>query len=508
MSFLAPAAFALALLLPVVVALYLLKLRRTEQVVSSVYLWRRLVRDVQANAPWQRLRRNLLLLLQLLFLAALILALARPFTRAEGAGGQALILVLDTSASMGATDVAPSRLAAAKQEARRLVDGLPGEARVTVVAAGQGARLLVASSQDRRQIYQALDQARVGAGGSDLTAALELASAVAARQPETEIVVLSDGRVTLPARLAVEGRLRYVPLGHSGDNQAIAALSLRPAPDGASLSAFVQVANYGPALALRRLTLHADGQLTHAYDLEIEPGAQQAVVAEGLPPGTAALEARLEGADALPLDNRAWAVHRPSSPVAVTLVTEGNLFLETGLALLPGLEVTTLLPRDWRAGNPPEGQEEGATSQPALTILDAYLPITGTLPPGNLLFIAPPRSTGYFSVTGRVGQPAPRPASDDAPLLDNVDLSAVQVLDAVRLPLPAWGRPVVVGDLPAGETSGDAFSTEAVPLLFAGEVDGRRLAVLAFDLHRSDLPLQVAFPLLLSNLLDWLAPGG
>ena len=63
MSFFAPAAFALALLIPVVIALYLLRLRRIEQQVSSVYLWRRMVRDVEANAPWQKLRRNLLLLL-------------------------------------------------------------------------------------------------------------------------------------------------------------------------------------------------------------------------------------------------------------------------------------------------------------------------------------------------------------------------------------------------------------------------------------------------------------
>jgi len=113
MSFLTPAAFALMALTPVIVAMYLLRLRRTEQIVSSVYLWQRMVRDLEANAPWQRLRRNLLLILQLLFLIFLILALARPFTWAKGASGQALILILDISASMAATDVAPSRLESA-----------------------------------------------------------------------------------------------------------------------------------------------------------------------------------------------------------------------------------------------------------------------------------------------------------------------------------------------------------------------------------------------------------
>jgi len=495
---LTPAAFALAALLPVIIAMYLLKLRRTEQLVSSVYLWRRAVRDIEANAPWQRLRRNLLLILQLLFLAALILALARPFAWTEGASGQALILILDTSASMAATDVTPSRLETAQVQARQLVDGLPADARVTVIAAGDGALVLLASSRDRRQAHLTIDSLRAGSGGSDLAAALELASAVAARQPDAEIVILSDGRATLPERLAVEGRLRYLPQGISGDNQAIGTLSLEPIPGSERLTAFAQVANYGDAAVQRRLTLYADGQLVDAYDLDIPPGGQQAVVADDLPAGTEIVEARLSGSDALSLDDRAWAVYRSASRAAVTLVSEGNLFLETALALLPGLETTVVRPEDWRIGEPEDRPVH-------LTILDAHVPLTATtltglsasLPSGNLFFIGPPRSTGYFSVTGAVDQPVPWPTSADDPLLAHVDLTGVSVLEAVRVPLPHWARAVVAGETADGTS----------PLLFAGETDGRRVAVLTFDLHRSDLPLQVAFPILMSNLIGWLAPG-
>ena len=150
MNFLAPGAFFLGLLLPVIVAFYLLKLKRIEHEVPSTFLWRKMVRDVEANAPWQRLRPNLLMILQLLFLAALILALTRPFTWTEGAGGQAAIFILDTSASMSATDVAPSRIESAKQRAIQLVDDLPDSARVTVIEAGREARVLLSSSLDRR----------------------------------------------------------------------------------------------------------------------------------------------------------------------------------------------------------------------------------------------------------------------------------------------------------------------------------------------------------------------
>ena len=108
---------------------------------SSVYLWQRFVRDIEANAPWQKLRRNLLLLLQILFMLLLILALARPATPTEGAAGQTVVLILDTSASMAATDVdngSASRFEAAQATARDTVTNLPDDARVTVITAASG----------------------------------------------------------------------------------------------------------------------------------------------------------------------------------------------------------------------------------------------------------------------------------------------------------------------------------------------------------------------------------
>ena len=285
MSFLAPAAFALVALLPIILALYLLKLRRTEQEVSSVYLWRRLVRDLEANAPWQRLRRNLLLFLQLLFLVVLILALARPSSRSEGLAGRAAILILDTSASMAATDESPSRLAAAQAQARQLVDGLPEDAAVTVITAGRVAQVLVASSRDRRQVHLAIDRAQVTAGGDpdSVATALELAAAIADRQPDTEIILFSDGRVEFAqgARARPAPSVRYVRIGHSDDNRAIAALSLRPAAGSGRLALFAQVVNYGRGAARCRLVVIADGQVIGAHDLDLAPGESRPLVSRG-----------------------------------------------------------------------------------------------------------------------------------------------------------------------------------------------------------------------------------
>jgi Ca-activated chloride channel homolog len=485
MSFLAPLALISALVIgPIIVAMYLLKLRREEHTVSSTFLWRRMVRDVEANAPWQKLRRNLLLLLQLLLLLLLALALARPFFPTAGIAGRNLIVILDRSASMGATDAPGARLDAAKQQAIRLVDQLPDGGRATIIAAGGQMEVPAAATTDRRQLRDAIDSItlQIG-GGSDLAQALTLAAALSSREPESEVAIISDGNVKIPPDLKMPATVRYFPIGQRDDNVAISALALQPSAAGQTL--FAQATNYGAAPAVRRLDIYLDGSLFNAYNLALPTGRDQAIVVE-VPPQVRVAEARLvddSGADALPSDDRAWAVSSVGEGTTVRVVGPGNRFLETALSLLPGVKVTL-------APTATTSFTETAAQVP-VTILDGVVP--QTLPPGNLFFIAPPRSTEFFSVTGQTDFPALRPAPGDEPLLRNISLSEVSVLKAVKLAPGTWARTVVDGD--------------GAPLLLAGERDGRRIVVLAFDLHQSDLPLQVAFPLLISNIVGYLAPG-
>ncbi|GAB4202378.1 MAG: BatA and WFA domain-containing protein [Roseiflexaceae bacterium] len=490
MSLLAPFALISALVVgPLIVAMYLLKLRREERTVSSTFLWRKMVRDVEANAPWQKLRRNLLLLLQLLLLLLLALALARPFFRTAGIAGRNLIVIIDRSASMAATDVPPSRIEAARRQAIELIDQLPDGGRATIIAAGGQMDMPVSATTDRRQLRDAINSiTTLNGGGSDLVQPLTLASALAAREPESEIAIISDGNVKIPGDIRVPATVRYFPIGQSDRNVAVSALALQPSAAGQTL--FAQATNYGPEPARRRMDLYLDGSLFNAYELEIAPGRDQSIVVD-VPVQVRVAEARLvapEGqTDALPSDDQAWASSNAGEGTKVRVVTSGNRFLITALGLLPSLQVT-LAPSSTAVFT------ETAAQVP-VTILDGVVP--ATLPPGNLLFIAPPRSTEFFSVTGQIDFPALRPAPGDEPLLraggGSVSLSDVSVLRANRIAPGAWARTVVDGD--------------GGPLLLAGERDGRRIVVLAFRLQNSDLPLQVAFPLLMSNLINFLAPG-
>ncbi|MCL4300796.1 MAG: VWA domain-containing protein [Anaerolineae bacterium] len=518
MTLLSPPALLLLALIAPIIALYLLKLRRQDRVVSSTYLWQRFVRDVEANAPWQKLRRNLLLLLQILFLLFLVLALARPTTPAEGVAGQGVVLILDTSGSMAATDGGnngQTRLDAAKAAARDLVANLPDNARVTVLAAAGGeVETLTSASQDRRQVLEVIGAAQVTALNSNLDPALTLAEAIVAREPGADIVLLSDGVVELPERLSAP--VRFVPVGQSGANQAISVLSVTPNPgDGSTM--FVQVSNYSQQPAQRRLALYVDGTPFTAFDLAVPPGGHVEHSLENLPAAAQTVEAVLAPSETDPftLDDRAWVVVRSSEPVQATLITPGNFFLQTALGLLKdqqfgsGLELTVISPEDWQAASPPDNSQssnlraEGplwATFQPSnLHIFDSTVP--DQLPPGNLLFIAPPAAVpGLFDVMGQMAGPAPQPVQADDPLLQNVDLSVTQILTTTVLSPTNWSRTIVAAEIQPNLPS-------SIPLLLAGELEGRRVAVLSFSLQQSDLPLRPAFPILMANLVNYLAPS-
>ena len=109
MSFLSPFAALFALALPIVVVFYLLKRKRVVKLVGSTLLWQKFLADTQASAPFQKLRHNWLLILQLLLLALVVFALMRPFLTGNARETNLRVVILDGSASMQATEDKPSR---------------------------------------------------------------------------------------------------------------------------------------------------------------------------------------------------------------------------------------------------------------------------------------------------------------------------------------------------------------------------------------------------------------
>ncbi len=492
MSFLAPLSLALlALAIPIVI-LYMLKLRRREVEVSSTLLWQMLLRDREANAPWQRLRRNLLLLLQLLLLAALVLALARPFWPVPTIATGTLVVLLDGSASMNAADAAGggTRFEAARAAVRQLIDGLGPDGNMSLILVGQQPAVLVPTTSSKDALRDGLAQAQPAQTPADWEAAVALAAgAVRAGEADDSIVVIiSDGG--LPGGLPpMPTEVRYVPIGASGDNLAIEALALRPAAGGPQL--FASIANYGAAERVVIISFYLDGQLFTAEEVTVPPGGTATVVRDELPAAAAVYQARLSlpasaaddaQLDYLPLDDTAYALYQPPSAGRVLLVTPGNIFLEQVFAALS--TNLGLSPFRLKAGQPLPAEDFD------LYVFDGV--ISGTLPVGAEVLLVNPSSNELFDVGGTYTTTTPVRVLPD-PLTQFVDWSGVHLLQASDIALPPWARPLV--------------QTDTGPLVFAGEQGGRRVAVLAFDLHDSDLPLQVTFPVLMANLLGYLSPS-
>src|ERR687898_1148972 len=327
--------------------MYLLKLRRDEAVVPSTLLWTKLVADVEANAPWQKLRRSLLLLLQLLLVVILALLAARPFVERPAGLARYIVLCLDTSASMAATDVVPDRLTAAKLAATEALRDLPTGGKVSVIAAGRSARIVVNESTDLSRVRQAIDAVSVSQGSGDLGDALELASKLAARSGDAQVLVATDAALATDPTGRVNARIKVLSVGRDRKNQAIVALAVRTSPSAVTRSVFVSIANMDLEVASRRLELWGDERLIEVRDVRLEAQAHADIIVDDLPRDVRTVEVRLVGADAavttqpdqLAVDDRAWAVIPPDRTRLILIVGEGDPYLETALSHLPDVEL-------------------------------------------------------------------------------------------------------------------------------------------------------------------------
>ena len=481
-----PLALIGLLSLPVIVAFYMLRLRRRDVPVGSTFLWQQLVRDVEANAPWQRLRFSWLLLVQLLIAAIVVAAATRPFTASVSDLAANVVLIVDTSASMATRTDDEDRMADARARARAVVERLPEGGRVTVVAAADSASVLASETDDREAALEAIDGIEATQLPGDLTDAFALASALAARDSDSTIVVVTDASGDELPDVGVGAPVLVELVGETDANQSIAALSVVRRAGGAQLDLFAAVANPSALGATRRLELYADDTLVDARELTIPAGQRSEVLIGTVPAASTFVEARLAGADALASDDRAFAIVPAEQTVRALLVGPGNPYLENALALLPRLELFAV--REAGYADAMEDAQE-ADAPYGLVVFDGVVPAE---PPGvAALYVDPSDDGPYGTVRGRVDRPVIDRPDPEEPLLRFVDLSTVHVGRARSIELADGVRAVV--STPRG-----------APLIGIGGDGDDRLALIGFDLAESDLSLQVAFPLLISNLVDYL----
>jgi Ca-activated chloride channel family protein len=474
-SILAPVGLFALLAVPAILLLYFLKVRRPERRVATLMFWRPFVADRQANAPWQRLRPSVLLALQLLAAVALALALIRPgASGAVGVGGTTVVM-LDGSASMQATDVGPSRFAAAVALARQYAHQLGPGQEMAIVLLAEHAELLAPPTGDPAVLDAALDRARPTGSEVDLGEGFSLANAVVAGRSGASIVLLGDGHAKPPPTPPrVAARFTYEAIGSTGENAGIESIAR-----SSQSTVFLRVANYGRADRDLRVEMLADGQLADVLPVHVAGNSTSDVSWNGLVAGTQTVEARLLPGDALAIDDAAYLVTGSPPAKKVLLVTEENSFLQRALKLRPGVDVTTVKKADYKPGTYD------------LYIFDRWVP-PGPLPTPALV-VAPLDGNGPIPLGGPVAPGLVLPGDPTDPITQDVVLKDVHVQTAAKVVVPAgWRASITAVDDP-------------LLLVHLGEP---RIAELTFDIHHSDLPLRAAFPILVQNLLGYLLPGG
>ncbi len=480
MSFLVPTAFAFAAALPVVILFYLLKRRRVVRLVSSTLLWQRFVAETQASAPFQKLRRNWLLLLQLLLLILVILALARPFFAGRTAPGRLIVAILDASASMQSTDDSPSRFERARREALDLVNSLHDTDQMVVLLASGHTEVRQSPTSNKTTLRRALQNCEPADASTRLTEALKLAQPLVKDRRDAEIHLYSDGAAPDLTEFEFEGlNITFHQMGRRSANAGIVSIDARAHPDDPRRRAvFASVFNASSNTWPVDLELRFESALIETRHLELAPRETSPQVFAADQDRDGVFELKLVQADDLAVDNLATVQSLLPAPVNVLLVNRAKGYLEPALRALPRvrLAVSTDL-------------TDTATTYD-IVVLDDVVP--STWPAVNTLSVrsAP---TNWVEVTGRIEAPPIVDWKNTHPLLRFVSFDEVQVLEALAVRTPPWAFQLV--------------EAPGTPLILAGELGRQRIVWIAFDTLESTWPLRVSFPIFVANAVDWLSPA-
>ncbi|MGI8979864.1 MAG: vWA domain-containing protein [Pirellulaceae bacterium] len=540
----------LALIPPAILALYFLKLKRQPLAVPSTYLWSRTIEDLHVNSLWQRLRQSLLLLLQLLLIVLLAITLLRPGWKGTELIGHRFIFLIDKSASMGASDVGPTRLDEAKKQVKGLIEQMQTGDQAMIISFSNRATPDQSYTGDRKLLRTKVDMISQTNHTTDLNEALRAASGLAnpgqsgdpskgdvgfAEAMPATLYIFTDGKLASVKNFQV-GNLEPVfqKIGsETCGNVAIVAFSTDHHPDKPEkVEAFARIENFGFKPATMEASLYINGTLADAQKVSL-PARQFKVaksaagVEEILPQvptiagikfelartaelekdGILRLEIKPLGTDVedyLSADNKAYAVVSAPRPAKVLLATPGNDALMLALSTSESQKVATVTivePAKLADKDIKKQLQEGAYD---LVIYDQCAPAAEKeMPACNTLFIGrvPPVAGWGTIMKEKVAGPILTDTDQVHPLTQLVKMSG-NVAIAEATPLKGPPGMLVLLDFHVG------------PLYCIAPRGGFEDAVLGFEIYstnkdgehaaNTDWMIQRSFPVFMMNAVRYL----
>ena len=499
MTFAAPLLLALGAIALPIIALYILKVKRRDVRVPYLRLWEQLVIDTKARALFKRLKRMYSLLLQLLILAALVLAAAEPDFTLKSTEKESIVLLLDCSASMqtietggqGAPDRA--RFELRMERAREFVEGRSREDEMLIAAVSDRVDVLVPFNRSKLRLRDALSRAEVTNRSLNALAALEFAREVTADRAAPVVLFLSDGNAgEVPAALQKitlggERRGSYVPLGKTTENVAILRFTARKNEGLGTDYLLAVLKNHGTAEVETKLELSRDGNLIAVETLVLPPGEEVTWSKKLSLDQGGTLRLALDRPDPFLLDNEAFAVVRPLRLRKIGLVVEREdqaaPFIVAFQAMVELVAESSFFTTAAQYGEmSPERRECDVTI--CVGVVPPELPQRGNV----ILMDTPVPDFLPANEAGREAQPAVWDW-DREHILN-------RYLNYRDLPLP----PARVLKLSAGEALVSAIEG---PIVAAFDLPNRRAVFVGFDMTAELFPFRLAFPMLVRNAIAW-----
>ncbi len=511
------ALYAAAVSVPLLLLLYFLKLKRRQVIVSSTLLWKRAVQDLQVNAPFQRLRRNILLLLQLLALLAVLLCLAGPILSLTARTGRRYVILIDRSASMNAVEGDTTRLQEAKKQAKIFVESLQDKSffslaassdQTMVIAFDSHPKVMCNFTSDKPKLDGAIDAITPSDGKSSLAEAIVVAQAFAqspgveadfqsAEEP-AHLVLFSDGRIAdLEQVVVTSDELLFRCIGKSGENVALTAMQAKRSYENPEqVEVFSTVANYGasPVTCDVQLSVNADVRALKSVTIPAKsavdgsedslPG-KVAVSFALAQPDAGVVEVRHLHSDPLASDDAAWAVLPPPKRLSVLLVADENPVLESAL------KACSLERLDLMSGSQFDANDRSDFSIEQsydIIVLDNHLP--ARLPKCRYLIFGPPPAGIDVSVSQQLKNQVVVDWRPRHAVLKYVNLANLFAAKSLRMDLPR-----------DAEVLAEFNESPALALL---RRKGSVFLLAGFDVLESNWPFEPSFVLFCYNAVQFL----
>ena len=464
----------LLITIPLLILLYILKRKYREEVIPSTLLWNEVYKNTRANTPWEKLRKNIMLLLQIVILLLLILSLMRPFLNFGGKTYKNIILVIDNTASMSAEYGDGTRLDEAKKLAKEVLSSTKDDTNTYIISFDGNSNLLQNGDFNKEVSNEIISSISQSYNTGEISEILSFVKAIGEGiEEEYEVIAITDRDFSLGD---VNGKV--VSLANSGVNASIDNISHKFLED--KVRVIATITNRGSGEYSGDFTIYDGEELITVEALELNEGENKTLTFDLSSIKSETLRGELSRKDMILEDNTYNHVIGKKKVNKVLIVTEENLFLEKAFSSIQNTEVY---------------KTNSASNLTSADSYDLYVfdGVTPDIIPskGSILFINPSSNEFFNVISGGEGGEAKAVIGEVSKYLEDTTFTAAKYNS---IEIPYYGR----GFLNIDEDF----------IGFKGEVDGRKIAALSFDLHNSDFPLKKEFPILMYELGENLISSG